>query len=277
MHPAGSEALDWCVYHHWQWVPGRLDRVCETPVDDDSPYNRAWARRVEEIRPVRDLILSFRVVRAEGKGRLAVRARAGQHEFLLIIDPLAGRYEVLADEREKGDSPHLPERPGGCFAQMGTVPFLPGRVQGSRWEVSVVDRQFLVAVDGQPLVTYPYEMADGETVGSDIGRFSIGCQELQAEIRDVRVDRDVYYTRPTGVDARWGFDRPYWLGADEYFVPGRQQPSIGGQSHVERGGKCPPESSLYGRPFLVHFSSRSYPCFGGRVFCPDPTQIRLIR
>jgi len=24
---------------------------------------------------------------------------------------------------EKGDSPHLPERPGGCFAQMGTVPF----------------------------------------------------------------------------------------------------------------------------------------------------------
>jgi myo-inositol-1-phosphate synthase len=27
--------------------------------------------------------------------------------------------------REKGDSPHLPERPEGCFAQMGTVPFFP--------------------------------------------------------------------------------------------------------------------------------------------------------
>jgi ribulose-phosphate 3-epimerase len=26
-------------------------------------------------------------------------------------------------EGEKGDSPHLPERPGGCLAQMGTVPF----------------------------------------------------------------------------------------------------------------------------------------------------------
>ena len=25
----------------------------------------------------------------------------------------------------KRDSPHLPERPGGCFAQMGTVPFFP--------------------------------------------------------------------------------------------------------------------------------------------------------
>jgi len=38
--------------------------------------------------------------------------------------------------RGKGDSPHLPERPEGCFAQMGTVPFstpgfvrdIPGRV-----------------------------------------------------------------------------------------------------------------------------------------------------
>ncbi|MBN1396205.1 MAG: aspartate aminotransferase family protein [Pirellulales bacterium] len=28
--------------------------------------------------------------------------------------------------RGKGDSPHLPERPGGCFAQMGTVPFSAG-------------------------------------------------------------------------------------------------------------------------------------------------------
>ncbi len=30
---------------------------------------------------------------------------------------------ALADWGEKGDSPHLPERPEGCFAQMGTVPF----------------------------------------------------------------------------------------------------------------------------------------------------------
>jgi Cft2 family RNA processing exonuclease len=29
----------------------------------------------------------------------------------------------------KGDSPHLPERPGGCCAQMGTVPFSPRQVR----------------------------------------------------------------------------------------------------------------------------------------------------
>jgi hydrogenase maturation protein HypF len=35
--------------------------------------------------------------------------------------------EVLEYGPGKGDSPHLPERPSGCFAQMGTVPFPPFR------------------------------------------------------------------------------------------------------------------------------------------------------
>src|SRR3972149_4614889 len=30
---------------------------------------------------------------------------------------------TFATEGGKGDSPHLPERPEGCFAQMGTDPF----------------------------------------------------------------------------------------------------------------------------------------------------------
>ena len=39
----------------------------------------------------------------------------------------AGEPSVIpaTHRREKGDSPHLPERPEGCFAQMGTVPFFP--------------------------------------------------------------------------------------------------------------------------------------------------------
>jgi guanylate kinase len=41
--------------------------------------------------------------------------------------------------REKGDSPHLPERPEGCLAQMGTVPFFPmTTVSRSRGKVVVV-------------------------------------------------------------------------------------------------------------------------------------------
>ena len=51
-----------------------------------------------------------------------------------LVDQLAriGPAECLLSDDgeplpwEKGDSPLLPERPEGCFAQMGTVPFFPG-------------------------------------------------------------------------------------------------------------------------------------------------------
>ena len=262
LHSADGGAMDWCVYHHWQWVPGRAGEVCETPVDDDSVYDRAWARHVEEIRPVRDLMLSFRVARAEGDGRLAVRARVGRREFVVQVEPMAGRYEVLADGKPVAEGL-------GVTAGHGRGECIP-------WEVSVVDRQFLVAVDGRPLVTYPYELADRETTSDDLGRLAIGCRGLRAEIRDVRVYRDVYYTRPIGVNARWGFDRPYRLGADEYFVLGDNSP-VSEDSRMWGGGAGVPRKLLYGRPFLIHFSSRSCACFGRRMVFPDPTQTRLIR
>lgn len=262
LHSGGGGTMDWCVYHHWQWVPGRPGEYRETPVDDDSTYNRAWARRIDEVQPVDDLMLSFHVTQAEGNGRLAVRARLGQHEFLLRIDPTAGRYEALVDQ-----SP---------LAQ-GAEP-IPGygRQPSHHWEVSLFDQQFLVAVDGRPLVTYPCETMDRETAKSGFGRLAIGCQGLSTEIRDVCVYRDVYYTRAIDLHARWGSDQPYRLGSDEYFVLGDNSPvSEDSRFWGDRPGV--PAKLLYGRPFLVHFSSRSYPCFGGHIAFPDPMQIRLIR
>jgi len=45
----------------------------------------------------------------------------------MLLDTATERaiLDVLASVREKGDSPHLPERPEGCFAQKRTVPFCP--------------------------------------------------------------------------------------------------------------------------------------------------------
>jgi CheY-like chemotaxis protein len=43
------------------------------------------------------------------------------------MDGLEATAAIRRHEARKGDSPHLPERPEGCFAQMGTVPF-SGRV-----------------------------------------------------------------------------------------------------------------------------------------------------
>ncbi len=46
-------------------------------------------------------------------------------------------YDAAPPGRGKGDSPHLPERPEGCFAQMGTVPF-SARDDGDpfAWQIS---------------------------------------------------------------------------------------------------------------------------------------------
>ncbi len=46
----------------------------------------------------------------------------------------AGRVQAeLPQGQGKGDSPHLPGRPEGCFAQMGTVPFFPPTGRGPTW------------------------------------------------------------------------------------------------------------------------------------------------
>jgi len=61
----------------------------------------------------------------------ALAAREFVQTPLVLVLPTGGEIGQTAEpraagpegSREKGDSPHLPERPEGCFAQMGTVPF----------------------------------------------------------------------------------------------------------------------------------------------------------
>ncbi len=75
--------------------------------------------------------------------------------MLLVTGPnvMKGYYgrpdltaEVIREEAGKGDSPHLPERPEGCCAQMGTVPF-------SRWyitgDVAVIDDEGFIHITGR--------------------------------------------------------------------------------------------------------------------------------
>ena len=48
----------------------------------------------------------------------------GDEKVMLLVEAESLPAAVQSrGSAEKGDSPHLPERPGGCFAQMGTVPF----------------------------------------------------------------------------------------------------------------------------------------------------------
>ena len=53
------------------------------------------------------------------------------HPQLLIVDELA---HTNVSAGEKGDRSNLPERPEGCSAQIGPVPFFPGVAHTKRWQ-----------------------------------------------------------------------------------------------------------------------------------------------
>jgi DNA-binding NtrC family response regulator len=115
------------------------------PSDDDqqTPDARSSSEMLhDEVRRFRQQAAArYRADRLIGQGsamRLArrqVELSAASRGSVLLVGPTgSGRRHLAAaihyGAAEKGDSPHLPERPGGCFAQMGTVPFFRGEGLG---------------------------------------------------------------------------------------------------------------------------------------------------
>lgn len=253
---------DWLVYGHWRRVAGRPGRVRRCPVADLSSYNQTRPRRDEEVHPVGDLLLSLRLVRTLGRGRLLIRVSDGAEEFRVRIEPGGDghQYEVLRNRRPV---------PGASGR-------LPPLGEGLRVEVSLFDRQFLLAFDRRPVVTLPYEPSRGLRQPSP-RPLAIGSQGgLEVEICDLRVWRDVYYTHPIGVQGRWGLDEPVRLAEDEYFVLGDNSP-VSEDSRTWPGGPGVPARLLVGKPLLVVFPARPMSLGGWKFQVPDPAKIRYIR
>ena len=121
-------------------------------LDDDNAERRqrrlafaaanTWQRRWQDldaaVRELFPLVLDRygNVQQSAAEQGLAAQHRAGDRLSELRGDRgrqrLVGRHGGVADgagRRGKGDSPHLPERPEGCFAQTGTVPFFQPRLK----------------------------------------------------------------------------------------------------------------------------------------------------
>lgn len=237
VHPAAeggaATSVDWLTYHHWRRVPGQPGETVDTSIQNDRGYNQTRPQRPENIHRVTDLLLSFRLVRYIGSGQLLVRAAEGGKEFLVEIEPEENRFEVLRNGR-----PLSPPAQGS----------FPRRSKEVQLEVSLIDRQFLLALDGRTAVAHPYERDDAppDTASRPL---AIGSRGLGVELRHVRVYRDVYYTRPLGPTARWGLDKPATLGPDEYFVLGDNSP-ISDDSRTWPFGPAVPAKLLVGKPFL---------------------------
>jgi signal peptidase I len=99
-------------------------------------------------------------------------------------------------------------------------------------------------------------------------------------VADLKIFRDVYYTRALGSIPRHphGVNEPYQLRDDEYFVLGDNSP-VSNDSRFWSGSPVVPRSMFLGKPFLVHLPGQvvALEVFGRSLYwVPDPRRIRYI-
>lgn len=257
----GAAAIDWLSYRHLRRLPGQPSLVAESPIEDDYGYNQT--RPVEDPAGVVDVMLSCQV-RTFGRGMLMFFGTDGRERFVVRIDPLGHRAVLEHNQREVASA---------------TFPSSDGRPLFGRAtlvELSLFDRQVLLAIDGQ-LAFPPYPIPPSDLPRSPTSRpLAIGSRGLGVDVRELRVYRDIYYTSPRGQMARWGIDQPYQLAGDEYFMLGDNSP-LSEDSRYWPAGPSVRASLLVGRPLMVHLPSRQTDWGWGTFNVPDFSAIRYIR
>jgi hypothetical protein len=144
-------------------------------------------------------------------------------------------------------------------------------------EMSLFDRQVLVALDGEPLFA-PWPIPDGrpphslEARRAPLKPVRFGAAGLDVRVDSLKLFRDVYYTPK-------GDPTPVRLGADEYFVLGDNSP-VSLDSRRWRDPAVPGRLFL-GKPFVVHLPSKQATIRIGsaerNIRVPDLSRIRYIR
>ena len=141
---------------------------------------------------------------------------------------------------------------------------------------SVWDRQALLAIDGK-LPFPPHVDPRPKEAGRTPWRPArLGASRLRAQVRNLRLYRDVYYTNNVG---ERGVSRPLTLGPEELFVLGDNSP-VSRDSRCWTDGLVLHRDLLLGKPLVVHLPSRRHRIqLGGwqtEVRIPEPSRIRYI-
>ena len=205
------EDLDWLGYHHYRYRIG--SRIEEASVLDNYGYNQTISRQLNDIV---DLYL-VATVEAKGDGVLALRMPGDGQNFLLTLETNPPRGTLFYNGH-----------PVKKFSWQADRLELP-----SILEVATVDKQFLFAIDGTPLVSFDYErpqlhsgaaaLRDHTTPQTDPSTLAIGACGLELRLKDLRLLRDIYYTEsPTAGLAPES--RRHQLGNEEFFVLGDNSP-----------------------------------------------------
>ena len=277
LHAGGAVAgsVDWLAYHNWRRIG---DKCVERPITDVDGYSQALLRRAEDVSTVRDLMLSLRLERVSGRGGFLVRMGDGSRAFqaeLRFGDSSAARYVIMGVQTQPGQ-PITAGAVDGTATVSGEISNLPNQVIGTDIlvEVSLVDRQFLLAVDGRTVACVPYEPA-GSPSAAPSCPVAVGAAGIAVTVGELRLYRDVYYTRPVVAAERGFAPTVASLAADEYYVLGDNSP-ISEDSRIwpERGIA---DKLLMGKP-LVAVPSAALHLWGHLyIQVPNPRGIRYIR
>lgn len=256
----GRREIDEVVYRHHD--PDGF----ETSVRDDYGYNAS--RSVWHHDVVGDLLLRFLVTYKAGNGFLRISVRTPTaRTFSVDADPNDGTVRLFANE---------------SLVREGKV--ARWRRQNQPISVGFFDQRLAVRFgDEAPFPDFDLddEIASREESSSPTSQpFAIGVSDLNVEVHDLRIDRDIYYGsqvlesyNPAGVR------KPFELGVDEYFVLGDNSP-ISNDSRIWENPAV--QRSLFiGKPIVVHLPSQTWQ---GRVFgrqipisLPDLGNVRRVR
>lgn len=260
---ADGNPIDWLEYHHWE-----PDRQAPGPVRDFVAYNGIGAGGEHR---VDDLMLETQLAFRPNVPSLHLRLEHAATRFVVTI-PISSGTTITVDQN--GTRSQLPARTPALIASPPSAP------RWHRIEASVIDQALLVAIDGQPLFDpIPFDNASSRPRAPS-SPLAIGVPEGEAEVRDLKIFRDVYYTPALAGSMRQphAVNTPVTLEADQYFVLGDNSP-VSNDSRFWPRGPVVQAARLVGKPFLVHLPSQMIPLHlwgPARVWIPDFRQIRYI-
>lgn len=254
-----SLSIDWLEYNHWRRISGKPGKVKECPITDIMAYNHSLSRREEDVHDVNELLLSFDVLKMNGKGKLFVRANYGENVFQLEIDPTIGTYCVNNNSQ--------------CIAK-GEI-FISPEKQNTNIVVSMIDQQYLFAFNNKPIVCIPIDNVD--SISQLTGRpFAIGSSDLTVAMANLCISRDIYYTTPlNGREHSLGTSTHHLMG-DEYYVLGDNS-SIAEDSRTWIGRYPVVANLLIGKPLVIAYGAKMSRIGSWQFQVPDLGRIGYIR